>query len=147
MYGDIRVAGQEFRHFDETVAPVKIVGIDDGKRFVDVFARRKYGMAGTPGFGPFGNRADARVIEIGRLESIFHPDMRGQFAVEYFLEVGLDFLADDEHHLAEAGPYRVIYRIIQDRLSARAECIYLFYASVTAAHTGSQNNQSRFHVQ
>ena len=45
----------------------------------------------------------------------------------------------DKNNLAESGVQSVIDRIVHNSLAMRAYAIKLFQASITAAHTGSEN--------
>ena len=127
------------------LAPIKVIGIDGGKRLLDQVFRHQDGVSGAPGFGPaFG---DLVAADPGGhvLETVFDRDLAGEFVADRFLEQLLEIAADDKHHLAKTGADGVIDRIFENDLAIRTDRIDLLEAAIAAAHAGSHHQKRWFH--
>ena len=52
-----------------------------------------------------------------------------------------DLRLDDEHHLIETGPNRVVDAVVHQNFAVGADAVHLLVAAVTGAHTGRHDHQ------
>src|SRR5690606_20033023 len=136
------VLSKMLRYCAKRLAPIKIVGIDYGKWFIDHVLRAKHSMPGTPGFLAVGIPVFLRHQLVERLDHEFNFYLALQTRQEYVFHRLLDFIPNDEHHLGKACPDRIVKRIIHNRFAVRAEAIDLFNAPITAAYPRGEYEQS-----
>ena len=136
----------------ERFLAIEIVPVDDGERLPDDIGGHEHGVGGAPGFYTLGIQGETggNLGEfLGDENELQRCPVHGFHAFVFLLHVGfhlvLERLADNIDHLAETGGYGVVDGIINNGLSVGAQAIHLFQATITAAHTGSQDKQGRFH--
>jgi hypothetical protein len=138
--------GEIGRHLLVGILSVEVVGIDHEEGFMHDLLGREQGMRGAPGLcAAFWHGETFRqVVQI--LKRVVHGDAAGEAGTDLIFEKLLKVPADHKHHLAEAGADRVKHRVIEHHLPARPHGIELFQAAVTAAHAGSEDEESGFHA-
>jgi len=102
-----RLLLEKFRNGLERLVPVKIVGIDDSKRFANYFFRAQHGVAGAPGFGTRAIPVFGRNKRLKGLGYELDFDLSFQLGQKHFFNRIADFVADNEHDLRKPGPNRV----------------------------------------
>ena len=143
-----RIAGEEAGRLLIGIGTIEVVGIDNRKGAVDFIARGEDSVGGSPGFlASLGNGvARGKVVEF--LVSVGDFDLTGELGPDGGLEGFGEVLADDENDLGESGADGVKNRVVQNGFAIGAHRVHLFQTTVTAAHTGGENNECRriFHV-
>src|SRR5208337_2344841 len=74
-------------------------------------------------------------------EDVFDCDALLVPRADHLLERQLILFADDEHDPAEAGAVGIVDRIVHDGFAIGTNRIELFWAAVTAAHSGCQDEE------
>ena len=110
----------------KSLLAVKIVGIDNRKRFVHHILAAKDGMACSPGFRSVLGFCEAGRKGIKLLEYIFHFAHLFYSVSDYFAEILLDGMTDDKNYLVKARTACVIYRIVHEYFIARSDLCQLF---------------------
>ena len=123
---------------------VKIVGIDHGEGTFDRTGAAGHGMPCAPGLdAPLGNGAALRKLlqllkDVFHVKVFLHPPSDGVF------EVLLNLVLDHEGDLAEACAVGVEERKVNDGVAVLVHGLDLLESAEAAAHTGGQNDKSRF---
>ena len=103
-------------------------------------------MIRTPRLGTAFRAGEAFGQVVDGLEHQFAGDVSLILGNNLLAEVLFKILADDKDQFAEAGAQGVIDGIVHDGLTVGTQSVELLQPAVAAAHTGSQQKKSRFHV-
>ena len=132
---------------------VEVVTVDDGEGFLDHVLGHEHGVRGAPGLHPVFGHGEGRgnLVQFlgneGELQRLaVHGLHAGVFLLYMGFHVGLEEVTDDIDHLAETGFHGIVDGIVNDGFSVGAQTVHLFESAVTAAHAGSKNKKSRFHL-
>ena len=144
----IRIAcllDQKIRCAGIGIATVEVVGIDHRKRLFHRIACGTNRMGGAPRFfAAFGHgESGGQVAEF--LKDIVDLNFIGKPRADSLLEGLCEILADDEDHAAEARADGIEDRIVEHGFTMRAHRVHLFEATVAAAHSGGEDEESWFH--
>ena len=98
-------------------------------------------MSGAPGFFPSFRAFEVtgEIIEI--LKGIFDFDLAFIAFADDLFEFLFKILADDENDPVKAGTQGIKYRLIHHGFAGRAHRIELFQTSVTASHSGGEDQK------
>lgn len=126
------------------MAAIEVIGIDDGKRFVDHILRNQDCVICPPRFRAIGVYHKARREHIKLLEAILNLDLVFEsFSRKYLAKVRFKVFANDKYDLAKASPNRVKNRIVHDRFARWPDAIHLLETTVATAHPGSKYKKRR----
>ena len=105
----------------------------------------EHGVVGSPGFhAAFGNlEALGQVIQ--RLEAEFAGHLTFILLQNLVAELVFKVASDNPHDFAESGLDGIVDGVIHDGFTIGTQCIELLEATITAAHAGSKEEESRFH--
>ena len=121
---------------------VIVVGIDDGKRPVDLGRGTQHGVSGAPRLRAAVGHGVALRQCVELLIGIAHVKRRGHDRADALAKLLGGLLLDDEHDLAEARAVGVKERIVQQKMAVLIYGRRLLRASEAAAHTGGHDDQT-----
>ena len=121
---------------------VIVVGIDDGKRPVDLGRGAQHGVSGAPRLRAAVGHGVALRQCVELLIGIAHVERRGHGRADALAKLLGGLLLDDEHDLAEARAVGVKERIVQQKMAVLIHGRRLLRPSEAAAHTGGHDDQT-----
>ena len=134
-HGVVWVARLEMRGQQlEGLRAVKIIGVDDPKRFLDGRRRHQNCVPRSPRFPAIGRHDFTRRQAIQFLKDILHGHALLETVADGFAKCRLHVPANHEYQLIKSRTNCVMHRVINNGLPAKPDRVGLFEPAVTAAH-------------
>ncbi len=145
MGGRLRLGLQECGNGRDRLGAVEVVGVEHGERPVDLGGGGEDRVGGPPRLRASGGHDDAGRQVLQPLQGDTPAEPRAKTAAGELVERLQQVGPNDEDHLAESGPQRVIHAVVHQRSAARTDGVELLQPAVATAETGREDDELRIH--